>query len=64
MTKENIIDILINDAEYSQEEVLNMSNFELFNAWCVWEGILGYSLELWETVIELYDDDINIALDD
>ena len=64
MTKENIIDILINDAEYSQEEVLNMSNFELFNAWCVWEGILGYSLELWETVIELYDDDITIALDD
>ena len=64
MTKENIIDILINDAEYSEEEVLNMSNFELFNAWCVWEGILGYSLELWETVIELYDDDITIALDD
>ena len=64
MTKENIIDILINDAEYSQEEVLNMSNFELFNAWCVWEGILGYSLELWDTVIELYDDDITIALND
>ena len=41
-----------------------MSNFELFNAWCVWEGILGYSLELWDTVIELYDDDITIALND
>lgn len=64
MTKENIIDILINDAEYSQEEVLNMSNFELFNAWCVWECILGYSLEIWQTVIELYDDDITIALND
>ena len=64
MTKENIIDILINDAEYSQEDVNKMDNFELFNAWCVWEGILGYSLELWETVIELYDDDITIALND
>ena len=64
MTKEEIIGILIDGAEYSQEEVLNMSNFELFNAWCVWEGILGYSLELWDTVIELYDDDITIALDD
>ena len=64
MTKEEIIDILIDDAEYSEEEVLNMSNFELFNAWCVWEGILGYSLELWNTVIELYDDDITIALDE
>ena len=64
MTKEEIIGILIDDAEYSEEEVLNMSNFELFNAWCVWEGILGYSLELWDTVIELYDDDITIALND
>ena len=64
MTKEEIIDILIDGAEYSEEEVLNMSNFELFNAWCVWEGILGYSLELWDTVIELYDDDITIALND
>ena len=64
MTKQEIIDILIDDAEYSKEEVLNMSNFELFNAWCVWEGILGYSLELWQTVIELYDDDITIALND
>ena len=32
MTKENIIDILINDAEYSQEDVGKMDNFELFNA--------------------------------
>lgn len=64
MTKEEIIGILIDGAEYSEEEVLNMSNFELFNAWCVWEGILGYSLELWQTVIELYDDDITIALND
>ena len=64
MTKEEIIDILINDAEYTQDEIDCMSNFELFNAWCVWEGILGYSLELWDTVIELYDDDITIALND
>lgn len=64
MTKEEIIEILIDGAEYSEEEVLNMSNFELFNARCVWEGILGYSLELWDTVIELYDDDITIALND
>ncbi len=64
MTKENIIDILINDAEYSQEDVNKMDNFELFNAWCVWEGILGYSLEIWQTVIELYDDDITITLND
>ena len=64
MTKEEIIEILIDGAEYSEEEVLNMSNFELFNAWCVWEGIIGYSLELWDTVIELYNDDITIALND
>ncbi len=64
MTKEEIIDILINDAEYPQDVVDCMSNFELFHALCNWEGILGYSLELWQTVIELYDDDITIALND
>lgn len=64
MTKEEIIDILINDAEYTQDEINDMSNFELFKAWCVWEGILGYSLDIWETVIELYDDDVTIALND
>ena len=64
MTKEEIIDILINDAEYTQDEINDMSNFKLFNAWCIWEGILGYSLDIWETVIELYDDDVTIALND
>ena len=58
MTKEEIIEILIDGAEYSEEEVLNMSNFELFNAWCIWEGIIGYSMNLWSTVIELYKDEL------
>jgi hypothetical protein len=57
MTKEEIIDVLINDAEYTQDEIDCMGNFELFNAWCV-------SLKLWRTVIELYDDNITIALND
>lgn len=64
MTKEEIIDILINDAEYTQDEIDCMSNLDIFNAWCIWEGLLGYSLELWHTVIELYDDDVTIALND
>ena len=64
MTKKEIIDILINDAEYTQDEVNCMDHYELFNAWCIWEGIIGYSLELWDTVSELYDDDITIALND
>ena len=58
MTKEEIIDILINDAEYSQEDVNKMDNFELFNAWSKWEGIIGYSMNLWSTVIELYKDEL------
>lgn len=58
MTKEEIIDILINDAEYSQEDVDKMGNFELFDAWCKWEGIIGYSMNLWSTVIELYKDEL------
>jgi hypothetical protein len=62
MTKEEIIDMLINDAEYTQDEIDCMSNFELFDAWCVWQGIYGGSLELWQTVIELSDDNITVAL--
>lgn len=62
MTKEEIIDILINDANYEREEVLDMTQFELFDAWCLWEGFVNYSELLWETVINLYDEDITIAL--
>ena len=62
MTKEEIIDILINDAGYEREEVLDMTHFELFDAWCIWEGLINYSELLWETVINLYDDDITAAL--
>ena len=35
-----------------------MDNFELFNAWCIWEGIIGYSMNLWSTVIKLYKDEL------
>lgn len=58
MTKQEIIDILIDDAEYTQEDVDKMDNFELFHAWCIWEGIIGYSMNLWSTVIELYKDEL------
>ncbi len=64
MTKQEIIDILIDDAEYPQEEINNMSNFDLFSAWLTWEGIIGFSTLIWDTVVELYDDDITIALND
>ena len=55
MTKQEIIKILIDDAEYTQDMINNMSNFELFSAWLTWEGIFGYSRNLWNTVIKLYE---------
>ena len=64
MTKEEIINMLINDADYTLAEINNMTGLEIFNAWCMWEGIIGYSLDIWQTVIELYDDDVTIALND
>ena len=64
MTKEEIINMLINDADYTLAEINNMTGLEIFHAWCMWEGIIGYSLDIWQTVIELYDDDVTIALND
>lgn len=56
MIKEELIEILLNDGEYSERELLDMTDFELFNAWLVWEGIIGYSEEIWDTVKLLGDE--------
>ena len=43
MTKDDIIATLIDDAEYDEQEVMNMTPYELIDKWLKWEGIIGYT---------------------
>ena len=50
MTKQDLIDFLVYEAEYDKESVEKMNSKELMDAWLSWEGILGYTNQ----IIELY----------
>lgn len=52
MSPSELKEILI-EAEYSREEIDNLTLFEMFEAWLNYEGIIGYSEEIWDTVKEL-----------
>lgn len=55
MTKDDIIATLIDDAEYDEQEVMNMTPYELIDKWLKWEGIIGYTEDILEAVSEVYD---------
>ena len=55
MTKDDIIATLIDDAEYDEQEVMNMTPYELIDKWLEWEGIIGYTEDILEAVSEVYD---------
>lgn len=48
MTKEGIKDFLTTEAEYTQEEVNNMSDYELIDAYLTWEGLIRWTEEIVE----------------
>lgn len=60
MTKEELKEYLVIEAEYSQEEVDNMSNLELIDHYLTYEGIIGYTSEILDTVENVY----NVTLKD
>lgn len=37
------IDTLMNEAEYTEEEIANMEPRDLVDAWLTWNGMLGYT---------------------
>ena len=43
MTKEELKEYLVEEAEYSQEEVDNMSNYELVDNYLTYKRIVGYT---------------------
>ena len=55
MVPETIKSILINDAEYPEDMVNDMTPFELLDHWLEWEGICGYTEEILDTIENLYN---------
>lgn len=50
MTKEELKQYLIGETERSPEVVNKMCDYSLFNAWLVWNGIIGFT----DDIIEVY----------
>ena len=50
MTKEELKEYLVYEAEYSQEEVDNMSDYELVDNYLTYEGIIGYTQDILDVV--------------
>ena len=50
MTKEELKEYLVYEAEYSQEKVDNMSDYELVDNYLIYEGIIGYTQDILDVV--------------
>ena len=56
MNKNQLQDFLINEAEYDEEEVLNMDAHELIDKWLRYEGLIGWTDYIISTVKSLMDE--------
>lgn len=59
MTKDDIISVLIDEAEYDEQEVMGMSNYELIDKWLTWEGIIGYTEDIISAVLDVHGVELN-----
>ncbi len=55
MTREDLQDYLIEEAEYDKEDVMSMSAFELVDAYFTWNGVIGYTEDFLRAVCAAYD---------
>ncbi len=56
MNKQELQDFLINEAEYNEEDVMEMSAYELFDKFIRYEGLIGWTDMLIETFKGLKDE--------
>lgn len=59
MTKDDIINVLIDEAKYDEQEVMEMSNYELIDNWLTWEGIIGYTEDIISAVLDVHGVELN-----
>lgn len=55
MDKEDIKDYLVNVAEKTEDEVNEMSDFELVDAFLCWNGIIGWTEDIINVVFGAYE---------
>ena len=53
MTKEELKEYLVDEAKFSEEEVDNMSDYELFDSYLKWNGIIGWTYDIVDAIEHL-----------
>lgn len=46
MKRAELREYLADEAKYSEEDVNNMTDYEMLDAWLIYNGIVGYTEEL------------------
>ena len=58
MDKNELMEYLVNEAEYSEERVAEMTNTELLRCWLEWNGIYGFAEDIKDVVRAAFDVDL------
>lgn len=56
MTKDELKDYLVYEAEHTESEVEIMTDFELVDAYLTWNGILGFTEDIIDVVRHAFGD--------
>lgn len=46
MKRAELREYLIDEAEYSEEDVSSMTDYEMLDAWLIYNGIVGYTEDI------------------
>lgn len=58
MDKNELMEYLVNEAEYSEARVAEMTNTELLDRWLEYNGICGFTADIKEVVRAAFDVDL------
>lgn len=64
MTKEGIKYYLVTEAEYTEEDVNNMSDYELIDAYLNWEGLINWTSDIVEMIESFTGVEISMTKED
>lgn len=64
MTKAGIKEFLTTEAEYTEEQVNNMSDYELIDAYLRWEGLINWTSEIVEMIESFTGVEISMIKED
>lgn len=56
MDRQELIEYLVNEEAVTEEETVEMSNLELFQAALAWEGIIGYDQDIKDWIEPYYQE--------